>query len=68
MKHSYRHATNTQTHHHVTQLRNGGVGKDALDVILRDGDQCRKDRGDGANPCNYLKWHGRLKREICTVH
>src|ERR1700733_14264456 len=48
MKHADCNPADTQTHHHVTQLRNGGIGEDALNVILSDGDQRSKDGCDSA--------------------
>ena len=32
-------ATDAEADHHVTELRDGGVGEDAFDVVLRDGDE-----------------------------
>jgi hypothetical protein len=42
MKHAHRHAAHAQSHHHVTELRNGRISQDAFDVILRDGDAAAK--------------------------
>ena len=36
--------------HHVTELRKRGVGEDALDVLLRTGDDGGKDHREGADP------------------
>ena len=35
-------AADAEAHHHVAELRDGGVGEDALDVVLRDGDEWRR--------------------------
>ncbi len=35
---------NTNCRHHETKLANGGVGQNALDVPLRHGNRCRKER------------------------
>jgi len=50
MKHADRDAADTKAHHHVTELRHGGVGKDAFDVGLRDCDERGEHGGDGADP------------------
>ena len=55
MEHAHRHAADAQAHHHVAELRNGGVSEDALDVVLRDGDGGGEDRGDRADPGHDLK-------------
>jgi hypothetical protein len=34
MEHAHCYAASAQTYHHVTELRDGGVGEDALNVIL----------------------------------
>ena len=36
-------------HDHVAELRKGGVGEDALDVVLLDGDQRGEDGGEAAD-------------------
>ena len=36
MKHANRYSPNTQTYHHVTQLRDRGVGENTLDIVLRN--------------------------------
>ena len=55
VKHPYGDPAYAEAHHHVAQLRNSGVSKNALDVRLRDRDQRREQRGDGAGPCNNLQ-------------
>ena len=35
---------------HVTELRDGGVGEDAFDVVLLRGHEARSEAGDGADP------------------
>ena len=42
MEHAHRHAADAEAHHHVAELRDGGVGEDAFDVVLRDGDAWRR--------------------------
>ena len=37
-------------HDHVAELRERGVGQDALDVVLLRGHERGQDRGDGADP------------------
>ena len=36
MEHSHRHAPDTESHHHVTELRDRGVRENAFNVRLRD--------------------------------
>ncbi len=38
--------------HHETQLRDGGIGQDFLDVILPDGNRGREQGCDGAHQCD----------------
>ena len=45
-----RDAADAERHHHQAKLRNGGVGEDAFDVGLRDGDERGQQRGDDADP------------------
>src|SRR6185437_6460223 len=48
-------AADAEAHHHVSKLRNGGVGEDALDVELRDRDGGGEERGARADPGNNFK-------------
>ncbi len=43
-------AAGAEADHHVAELGDGGVGEDALDVVLGDGDECAEEGGDGAGP------------------
>ena len=52
VEHADGNAAHRQTRHHVAKLRNGRIGKDALDVVLCDGNQSGKDRRHGTNPCD----------------
>src|ERR1041385_9360614 len=52
MEHANRHAADAEAHHHVTELRDGGICEYALDVVLRDGDRGGENSGDGADPSN----------------
>ena len=45
----------TDRHHHVTELRERGIGENAFDVVLLRRDQRGHDRGDGADPCDDQK-------------
>ena len=48
-------AADAEAHHHVAELGDGGVGEDALDVLLRDGDGGGEEGGDGADPGDDLR-------------
>ena len=50
VEHADGDAADAEADHHVAELRDGGVGEDALDVVLRDGDECAEEGGDGADP------------------
>ena len=50
MKHPDSNPADSEAHHHVTQLRNRGVGENAFDVGLRDSDERGKNSGDGSDP------------------
>ncbi len=50
VEHAHGDAAQAEAGHHVAELRNGGVGEDALDVVLRDGDERGKDRSGRAHP------------------
>ncbi len=41
-----------ERHEHVAELRAGGIGDDALDVVLHEADGCREEGGDGADHGN----------------
>ena len=45
-------APNPQCHKHVAKLRTGGIGDDALDVVLHQTNSRRKKRGDAADDCD----------------
>ena len=45
VEHAHGDAAEAEAGHHVAELRDGGVGEDALDVVLRDGDERGEDRG-----------------------
>ena len=51
-------AADSETHHHVAELGDGGVGEDALDVPLGDGDGGAEEGGDGADPGDDLEGGG----------
>ncbi len=55
VENAYRDATHPDAHHHVAELRHGGIGQNAFDVFLRHGNQRSKDRSQGADPGHYLK-------------
>jgi hypothetical protein len=50
MEHADGDAADAEAHHHVAELRDGGVGEDALDVVLRDGDERAEERRERADP------------------
>ena len=50
VEHADGDAAEAEAGHHVAELRDGGVGEDALDVVLRDGDERGEDRGGRADP------------------
>ena len=58
MKHAHGHAAHPEAGHHVAKLRNRGVGENAFDVILRDGDERGKNRRRRANPDDDRERHG----------
>ena len=58
VEHADGDAAQAEAGHHVAELRNGGVGEDALDVVLRDGDERGKDRGGRAHPGNDSERRG----------
>ena len=58
VEHADGDAADAEAHHHVAELRNGGVGEDALDVVLRDGDQRGEEGGDRADPGDDLQGDG----------
>ena len=59
VEHAHRHAAHAETRHHVAELRNRRVSEDALDVVLRHGDQRGKDRRDRADPGDDGERRGR---------
>ena len=53
VKHRHvRHRGDARSQDHVAQLRDGRVGKDALDVVLLRRHEAGGQAGDRANPCN----------------
>src|SRR5882762_7429112 len=50
MKHPDGRAAGAQTDHHVAELRDGGVGEDAFDVVLRNRYARGEDSSDSADP------------------
>ena len=58
VEHAYGDSAYAEAEHHVTELRDGGVGEDALDVVLGDSDESCEDCGDCADPGNDLKRWG----------
>ena len=42
----------THRHHHVAELRKGGVGEDSFDVILLYGHEGRQQCGNSSDPCD----------------
>ncbi len=55
VKHADGDAAHAEAHHHVAELRHGGVGEDAFDVVLGDGDAGGENGGDGADPGDDLQ-------------
>ena len=51
--------TCTQCHKHVAQLRTGGIGDDAFDVILYKADGGRKECGDRSRKHHNIAGGGR---------
>ena len=60
MKHRGLTGGEPDRHHHVTELREGGVGENAFDVVLLRRHQRRQHCGDRADPGNDMKgdWRG----------
>ena len=50
VEHAHGDAAHAEAGHHVAELRDGGVGEDALDVVLRNGDERGEDCGGRAYP------------------
>ena len=53
MEDAYRNAAHAEAGHHVAELRDGGVSQNALDVVLRHGDQRGKDCRRSTNPGDH---------------
>ena len=51
-------SADAEAHHHVAELGDGGVGEDAFDIELGDGDGGAEDGGDGADPGDDLEGDG----------
>ena len=56
-------AAATDGHDHVAELREGGIGEDALDVVLLDGDEGGEDGGEAADACNDEHPGGRKEQQ-----
>ena len=56
----------TDRHHHVTELRERGVGENAFDVVLLRRDQRGHQRGDRADPGDDQKRRLRRLNENAT--
>ena len=50
VEHADGDAAEAQAGHHVAELRNGGIGEDALDVVLCDGNEGSENRSGCADP------------------
>ena len=68
MEHADGGAADSEADHHVAELRNGGVGEDALDVVLSDGDERAEEGGDGADPGDDLECDsgGERASDLCA--
>ena len=58
MEHAHGNAADAEAHHHVAELRDGGVGEDALDIELRDGDKRAEESGESSDPGDDLQRDG----------
>ena len=58
-------APTPQRHEHISQLRNGGVGQNFLDIGLRDADGCGEECGQGSDDGNYGQGEGARSKITC---
>jgi hypothetical protein len=58
VEHADGDSADSEAHHHVAELRDGGVSEDALDVPLRHGDGGTEEGGNCADPGDDLQGHG----------
>ena len=68
VEHADGDAAEAEASHHVAELGDGGVGEDALDVVLRDGDEGGKDRGGCADPGDDGEGGGGSAGERAGLH
>ena len=68
MEHSNGYAAHSQAGHHVAQLRNCRVGQNALDIVLRYGNQRRKHRCRSAHPGHHRQRGGRSTGQRPGLH
>src|SRR3984957_18337305 len=63
VKHGGVGAAATDGHDHVAELREGGIGEDALDVVLLDGDEGGKNGGEAADEGDDKHARGREEQQ-----
>jgi len=68
VEHAYRYTSNTEARHHVAKLRDCRVGKNALDIVLRDGDQGCEQCCECTYPGDHAQRCGCAARRHAGLH
>src|ERR1700751_2075238 len=54
VEHAHSNSAHAESHHHVAELRNRGVGENPLDVVLCDRNAGSEQRSNRTHPGHYL--------------